>query len=80
MDEIDMKKICLDLIDDVKITPIYDSSKNITTFTFTFPTWLKKKYSNETVKVIINTITPVLIQVMNETTNKECFQVIKENV
>ena len=37
-------------------------------------------YSEETVKMFIDIITPALTEEMNNYTNKECFQVIKENI
>lgn len=37
-------------------------------------------YSEETVKMLIDIITPALTEEMNNFTNKECFQVIKENI
>lgn len=77
--ETDPQKICLKLIDEVEISPIYDSKKDITTFSFKFPTWLNKNYSKETVQKLIDLITPALVEEMNYATNKDCFQVIKEN-
>lgn len=78
--ETDPQKICLRLIDEMSITPVYDNDKDITTFQFTFPTWLKKNYSDETVKQLIDHITPILVKEMNNSTNKSCCKVIKENV
>lgn len=78
--ERDPKKICSRLIDEMNIIPIYDHEKDTTTFQFTFPIWLKKNYSEETVKMLIDIITPALTEEMNNYTNKECFQVIKENI
>lgn len=78
--EIECKKICLKLINEMKISPIYDREKDTTTFQLTFPIWLKKNYSEETVEQIIKFITPILTQGTNDYTNKGCLQVIKENV
>lgn len=77
--ETDPQKICLRLIDDVQILPVYDSEKDITTFTFTFPKWLKENYSEKTVRQLIDIITPAIVEEMNNSTNKKCIQVIKEN-
>ena len=78
--ETDPKKICLRLIDEMEITPVYDREKDMTTFQFTFPSWLKQNYSEETVKQLIDIITPALVSEMNNSTNKNCCKVIKENI
>tara|TARA_Y100000816_G_C25795977_1_gene417000 strand:+ start:306 stop:569 length:264 start_codon:yes stop_codon:yes gene_type:complete len=78
--ETDPQKICLKLIDEFEISRIYNSKKDVTTFTLKFPSWLKENYTPETVKYLIDTITPLIIEEMNRNTNKECIQVIKENV
>ena len=78
--ETDPQKICLKLIDEVKIVPVYDSEKDMTTISFEFPPWLRKNYAPETVQSLIEVITPAIVQEMNDATNKDCVQVIKENV
>jgi len=78
--ETDVKKICLKLINEMKIVPVYDHEKDITTFSFEFPPWLKKNYTPETVEYLINIVTPIIVQEMNHDTNKECFQIIKEDI
>ena len=78
--ETDPQKICLKLINEMEITPVYDCEKDMTTFQFTFPAWLKQNYSEETVKQLIDIITPALVSEMNNSTNKNCCKVIKENV
>lgn len=78
--ETDPQKICLKLINEMEITPVYDREKDMTTFQFTFPAWLKQNYSEETVKQLIDIITPALVSEMNNSTNKSCCKVIKENV
>ena len=78
--ETDPQKICAKLIDDVVITPVYDRKTHVTTFTYQFPGWLNANYTPETVRMLIDIITPIIETEMNASTNKECFQVIKENV
>lgn len=77
--ETDPKKVCLALIEETRIERLYDPVKDITTFEFVFPEWLKQNYSGETVKYLIDTVTPIIVEEMNTTTQKECFQVTMEN-
>jgi hypothetical protein len=77
--ETDPKKICMALIEEAKIERVYDPVKDITTFEFVFPKWLKQNYAKETVKQLIDIVTPIIVQEMNESTQKTCFQVSKEN-
>lgn len=78
--ETDPQKICSKLMDEVEILPIYDPKKDLTTFTLKFPAWLKKNYTPETVSALIDTITPIIVQEMNISTNKECLHVVKEDL
>lgn len=79
MIETNPQKICQALIRDVVITPQYNASTNTTTFSFEFPSWLHKNYSPETVTNLINIITPIIVDEMNESVDKKCYKVIKEN-
>lgn len=77
--ETDPKKICIALINEVKITSVYDPVKDTTRFSFEFPTWLTKNYTQETVKYLIDKVTPLLVESFDSSTQKKCFKIEKEN-
>ena len=77
--ETDPKKVCLALIEETITERLYDPVKDVTTFEFVFPEWLKQNYSGETAKYLIDTVTPIIVEEMNTATQKECFQVTREN-
>ena len=68
------------LADQFRIVRKYDKVTDKTTFEVEFPAWLKKNYSDETVKQLVAHITPVIEQVISESVNQECLDVSVEGV
>ena len=68
------------LVEDARFKQIYDKEKDITTFEIVFPKWLKEKYDPETVKLIVNTVTPIIQEEMNETIKNQHIGTFVEGI
>lgn len=78
--ETNPKIIVQKLIDETKIEQHYDKETDQTTFSYVFPSWLKLRYSDETVKTLVEHVTPVLVEFTNDMVNQKCIEVRKENI
>ena len=68
------------LANQLSIVPKYNKVTDTTTFAIEFPQWLKKNYSDETVKQLVSHMTPVIEQIISESVNKKCLNVSVEGV
>lgn len=68
------------LSNQLKVVPTYNKVTDTTTFEIEFPQWLKKNYSNETVKQLVFHMTPVIKQVISEMFNTPCLDTCVEGV
>tara|TARA_Y100000768_G_scaffold387873_1_gene380771 strand:- start:2288 stop:2605 length:318 start_codon:yes stop_codon:yes gene_type:complete len=76
----DASTIIQALADQLSIVRKYDKVTDRTTFEVEFPPWLKRNYSDDTVKQLVSHMTPVIEQVMSESVNKKCLDVSVEGV
>ena len=77
LNEEELEKICINLIREVQIIKHYDNKMDKTTFTFDFPDWLYN-YPIESIKRILDIITPILVDQMDKNIGKKCIGIKKE--
>ena len=68
------------LADQLKIIRKYNKVTDTTTFEIEFPLWLKKNYSDDTVKQLVSHMTPIIEQVISESVDNKLLDVSVEGV
>ena len=76
----DAKTIIQTLANQLKIIRKYNKVTDTTSFEIEFPLWLKKYYSDDTVKQLVSHMTPIIEQVISESVDKKCIDVSVEGV
>lgn len=64
----------------LKIIRKYNKVTDTTTFEIEFPLWLKKNYSDDTVKQLVSHMTPIIEQVISESVDNKLLDVSVEGV
>tara|TARA_Y100000389_G_scaffold204838_1_gene260058 strand:+ start:4022 stop:4273 length:252 start_codon:yes stop_codon:yes gene_type:complete len=76
----ELKIVCMKLIEEATFKQIYDKENDVTTFEIIFPKWLKETYEPETVKSLVELITPILQDEMNKMLSNKHIGTIIEGI